>query len=265
MPIESTGVVSRNGLHNPEQPKKIEAPSFETVLKFNPNHGPDGRFASSGGGRRGGTAGPPTEDALGNPLVRRPGNVGGTRRKPSEPHKVGKVRPNAVNDPAGRFRQNPIDPAKANAYWDSLSPTQRKQLVTDLQAPKKFQVQNAMNLTAEQKAKNYETMFGKKPGSPKASKPAELTPERSLEDLYKDPTWGNYWKMDVPEELTPTGRQVRGGSMKPGPGTMSLRNENFVPQEDGTYQDRYGWTYKKKVYAKLPPAALRQRERLKFR
>lgn len=41
---------------------------FEHVLKYNPNHGPDGRFASGGGGRRGGTAGAPTEDAFGNPL-----------------------------------------------------------------------------------------------------------------------------------------------------------------------------------------------------
>jgi hypothetical protein len=40
------------------------------VLKFNPNHDAKGRFAESGSGRRGGTAGAPTEDAFGNPLKR---------------------------------------------------------------------------------------------------------------------------------------------------------------------------------------------------
>src|SRR6476620_2145450 len=48
------------------------------VRKFNPNHGPDGRFASAGGGRRGGTVGAPTEDAFGNPMTR-PG-YGNTQR-----------------------------------------------------------------------------------------------------------------------------------------------------------------------------------------
>ena len=42
----------------------------ELVRKFNPNHDDQGRFASSGSGRRGGTAGAPTEDAFGNPLKR---------------------------------------------------------------------------------------------------------------------------------------------------------------------------------------------------
>jgi hypothetical protein len=43
--------------------------NFAQVLKYNPNHDPaTGRFASSGGGRQGGTYGAPTEDAFGRPI-----------------------------------------------------------------------------------------------------------------------------------------------------------------------------------------------------
>ena len=47
-----------------------KAKKFELILKYNPNHGPDGRFASSGGGRAGGTIGAPTTGAFGQKLRR---------------------------------------------------------------------------------------------------------------------------------------------------------------------------------------------------
>ena len=53
-----------------------KAKKFELILKYNPNHGPDGRFASSGGGRAGGTIGAPTTGAFGQKLRRGgPGSV----------------------------------------------------------------------------------------------------------------------------------------------------------------------------------------------
>lgn len=70
MPLHTGGIVTRRQLDHPEEPisEPVAVPAYEHVLKFNPNHGPDGRFASSGGGRRGGTVGPPTTGAFGQPL-----------------------------------------------------------------------------------------------------------------------------------------------------------------------------------------------------
>jgi hypothetical protein len=67
MPLTQSGFVSRRGLTHPDE-KPAEIPAYELVLKFNPNHGPDGRFAEAGGKRKGGTYGAPTEDAFGRPL-----------------------------------------------------------------------------------------------------------------------------------------------------------------------------------------------------
>jgi hypothetical protein len=51
MPLHHTGLVSRRELDHPEE-KPREVPTFEHVLKYNPHHGPDGRF-TSGGSKRG--------------------------------------------------------------------------------------------------------------------------------------------------------------------------------------------------------------------
>jgi hypothetical protein len=51
MPLHITGLVSRTRITHPEQyvePKAL--PKFESVLKFNPNHGKDGKFSSGKGG-----------------------------------------------------------------------------------------------------------------------------------------------------------------------------------------------------------------------
>lgn len=70
MPLHFTGLISRYQLDHPDEhpPEQAVPLNYERVLKFNPNHGPDGRFTSGGGGRRGGTEGPPTSDALGRPF-----------------------------------------------------------------------------------------------------------------------------------------------------------------------------------------------------
>lgn len=49
MPLHFTGFASRRDILDPE-PLKPEPKSFERVLKYNPNHGADGRFTSGGGG-----------------------------------------------------------------------------------------------------------------------------------------------------------------------------------------------------------------------
>lgn len=76
MPLHSTGFTSRRALDAPE-PVKVVPPALERVLKYNPNHDPNtGRFTSSGGGRRGGTQGPPTTGAFGQRLTNRPAPMG---------------------------------------------------------------------------------------------------------------------------------------------------------------------------------------------
>jgi len=75
MSLHRTGLVSRHQLDHPNDPAVPSGPTLETVLKFNPNHGPDGRFTShggGGGGRRGGTEGPPTTGAFGQRLNKTP-------------------------------------------------------------------------------------------------------------------------------------------------------------------------------------------------
>ncbi len=67
MALHTTGLVSRHNLRHPDEKAPVR-PVYEHVLKFNPNHGPDGRFTSSGGGRQGGTAGTPTTGAFGQSL-----------------------------------------------------------------------------------------------------------------------------------------------------------------------------------------------------
>jgi len=70
MPLHTTGLTSRHDLDHPDEkpPAKADPLPYERVLKFNPNHGPDGRFTSGGGGRRGGTEGPPRVGAFGQKL-----------------------------------------------------------------------------------------------------------------------------------------------------------------------------------------------------
>jgi hypothetical protein len=71
MPLHHTGLVSRRELDHPDEKPRVEPTSFERVLKFNPYHDKQtGRFTSSGGGRRGGTAGSPTHDAFGAAMGR---------------------------------------------------------------------------------------------------------------------------------------------------------------------------------------------------
>jgi len=73
MPLHRSGLVSRYALQHPDEPQAEPLP-YERVLKGNPHHDPQtGRFTSGGGGRRGGTAGAPTEDAFGRPLRGRAG------------------------------------------------------------------------------------------------------------------------------------------------------------------------------------------------
>lgn len=78
MPLHRTGLVSRYTLTHPEDETTPEKLPYEHVLKYNPNHGPDGRFASSGGG---GTAGAPTHGAFGQKLPRYTGGGGGSESR----------------------------------------------------------------------------------------------------------------------------------------------------------------------------------------
>jgi hypothetical protein len=59
--------MSRHALEHPDE-KPVATLPYERVLKYNPNHGSDGRFAPSGGGRPGGTMGAPTTGAFGQKL-----------------------------------------------------------------------------------------------------------------------------------------------------------------------------------------------------
>jgi hypothetical protein len=72
MPLHMTALVSRHQLDNPNEPSPVKdvPPAYERVLKYNPNHGPDGKFSSSGGGKAGGTMGAPTTGAFGQKLPR---------------------------------------------------------------------------------------------------------------------------------------------------------------------------------------------------
>lgn len=47
MPLHTTGLISRRALDHPDETQPVKAPAFETVLKFNPHHGSDGRFVSN--------------------------------------------------------------------------------------------------------------------------------------------------------------------------------------------------------------------------
>jgi len=67
MPIHTSAVMSRHALEHPDE-KPVAPLPYERVLKYNPNHGSDGRFAPSGGGRPGGTMGAPTTGAFGQKL-----------------------------------------------------------------------------------------------------------------------------------------------------------------------------------------------------
>lgn len=51
MPLHHTALVSRRELDHPDEkpPVKVSPLAYERVLKFNPYHGPDGRFASGSG------------------------------------------------------------------------------------------------------------------------------------------------------------------------------------------------------------------------
>jgi len=51
MPLHMTSLVSRHKLLHPDEQSPAPATplDYERVLKYNPNHGPDGRFASGGG------------------------------------------------------------------------------------------------------------------------------------------------------------------------------------------------------------------------
>jgi hypothetical protein len=123
MPLHMTGLISRHELDHPnEKPlKKPEPPlNYERVLKFNPNHGADGKFSSGGGGRKGGTAGAPTEDAMGRPLKNRKvpaaalesflGMMGGSRETPQQALRrvvSGSGKPPIVEQPSGGRRNLP--------------------------------------------------------------------------------------------------------------------------------------------------------------
>lgn len=74
MPLHAIGLVSRYNLDHPDEkpPEPVAPLEYERVLKYNPNHDPEtGQFTSGGGGRRGGTEGPPTHGAFGQKLKRR--------------------------------------------------------------------------------------------------------------------------------------------------------------------------------------------------
>jgi hypothetical protein len=110
------------------------------VRKFNPNHGPDGRFASAGGGRRGGTAGPPTEDAFGNPLRRNVARAGAAGRLTS-PAPLGAAT-HAINTATYGSTGSVVNPAK-HVIENAAGPNNQ--------------------FSNEQKQRNYVTMFGKRP------------------------------------------------------------------------------------------------------
>ena len=69
MPLHRAGLVSKLSLQQGE-PEQAESLPYERVLKWDASQPRDasGRWTGTGGGRRGGTAGPPTEDAFGRPL-----------------------------------------------------------------------------------------------------------------------------------------------------------------------------------------------------
>lgn len=95
MPLTMGGFTSRQALEHPKEEPKAQP--LEQVLKFNAHHDARGRFASAGGGRRGGTEGPPTEDAFGN-------QMGRMRKGKATPSHVGPY-------PAEHKAKQPYNPA----------------------------------------------------------------------------------------------------------------------------------------------------------
>lgn len=112
MPLHMTGLISRRELQHPTE--KPVAPTFELVLKYNPHHDPEtGRFASGGGGRRGGTVGPPTHGYAGQKLT------GAARNLPFRPEAPVKGYTPAVN-PAQNLPFRPEAPVKG--YTPAVNP-----------------------------------------------------------------------------------------------------------------------------------------------
>lgn len=140
MPLTQSGFVSRRELTHPDE-KPAEVLPYELVLKYNPNHGADGRFASAGGKRKGGTYGAPTEDAFGRPIKGLPlaaarltgnPNFKGAPKKPAQysgPERRQGDRRTLEGGPgkAGGPRQNLSDPIGTQYYSDkTLTPTGKK-------------------------------------------------------------------------------------------------------------------------------------------
>lgn len=152
------------------------------VQKMNPNHGPDGRFATGGGGRRGGTVGAPTEDALGNPLRPRR-NKGGAGTYPATQAAIdGKQTVAAHNQRLQQAASHvhgtpdggtsgghvPLTRRLYEAGAIKLTP-QEKQFHQIEQVGPKF-----TGFTKEQMARNYQIMHGKPPELNTLGQPKKL-------------------------------------------------------------------------------------------